>query len=211
MQLQGSVSSGALRERAKMKRRVVAVILAAMINAVARALEGTAGDELRFQDVIPISGATRDQIYSVALEWFSDAFKGPKASLEQNRLGGILTGRGAERYRPPFMSTACSGWIRYRVMLVAKDGRYDYTVDGFTHEGDPFCNKRSFGPLTRDWLGVRIARTIFDMTLQPPRRESAEMDAWVDMKSKAAGIAQTVSTSLRRKLSTAVVAKKPAA
>jgi hypothetical protein len=193
-----------------MNRLAAAAILLVTINSAAQALEGASGNELRFQDVVPISGASRDQIYRAALEWFSDAFDGPKASLEQNKLAGILTGRGAERYLPPFLSTACSGWIRYRVMLVAKDGRYYYTVDGFLHEGDPFCNKKSFGALTRDWPGARIARTIFDMTLQPPRRESAEMDAWVDMKSKAAAIAQTVSSALRRRISAAVATKSAA-
>jgi hypothetical protein len=47
------------------------------------------------------------------------------------------------------------------------------------------------------------------MTLQRPRRESGELDAWVDMKEKATAIAEKVSRSLRQKL--AVTAKKPAA
>jgi hypothetical protein len=190
--------------------RVVAVgVLVASINSLSLAGELRASKELRFQNVVSVPGATRDQIYDTALGWFSEAFKGPKASVEQNRLAGLLTGRGAERYVPPFMSTACCGWIRYRVTLVARDGRYDWAVDGFTHEGDPFCNKRSFGLLTTNWLDETITRTIFDMTLQRPRRESGELDAWVDMKEKATAIAEKVSRSLPQKLT--VAAKKPAA
>ena len=190
--------------------RVVAVgVLVASINSLALAGELRASKELRFQKVVSVPAATRDQIYDTASGWFSEAFKGPKASVEQNRLAGLLTGRGAERYVPPFMSTACAGWIRYRVTLVARDGRYDWAVDGFTHEGDPFCNKRSFGLLTTNWLAETITRTIFDMTLQRPRRESAELEAWADMKEKATTIAEKLSRSLRQRL--AAAAKKPAA
>ena len=188
--------------------RVIAVgVLVVSINSLALAGEPRASKELRFQSVVSVPAATRDQIYDTALGWFSETFKGPKASVEQNRLAGLLTGRGAERYVPPFMSTACTGWIRYRVTLVARDGRYDWAVEGFTHEGDPFCNKRSFGLLTTNWLDETITRTIFDMTLQRPRRVSAELDAWVDMKEKATAIAGKVSRSLRQRL--AVAAKKP--
>ena len=63
--------------------------------------------------------------------------------------------------------------------------------------------------LTTNWLDETITRTIFDMTLQRPRRESAELDAWVDMKQKATWIAEKVSRSLRQKL--AAVARRPAA
>jgi hypothetical protein len=61
--------------------------------------------------------------------------------------------------------------------------------------------------LTTNWLDETITRTIFDMTLQRPRRVSAELDAWVDMKGKATAIAEKVSRSLRQKL--AVAANKP--
>jgi hypothetical protein len=191
-------------------RAVALAILLAGINSLAFAAEPGSSKELRFQDVVPVAAATRGQIYSTALEWFSEAFKGPKASLEQNRLAGMLTGTNAERYVPPFMSSACSGWIRYRVTLLARDGRYYFAVDGFSHEGDPFCNKRSFGLLTRDWQDGTTTRTVFDMTLQGPRRERAELDAWVDMKEKATAVAERVSRSLRQRLATAI-AKKPAA
>lgn len=190
--------------------RVVAVgVLVASINSLTLAGELRTSQELRFQNVVPVPAATRNQIYDAALDWFSEAFQGPKASVEQNRLAGLLTGRGAERYVPPFLSTACTGWIRYRVTLLAKDGRYDWTVDGFTHEGDSFCNKRSFGLLTTNWLSETITRTIFDMTLQRPGRASAELEAWIDMKEKATAIAEKLSRSLRQKL--AVAARKPAA
>src|SRR5687767_15415892 len=147
-----------------MIRALVLVISLLLISSVARADDRLKTGELRFQDVVPVAGATRDRIYGSALEWFAKTFDGPKAVLEQNEAAGILTGKGAERYLPPFMSTACSGWLRYRVMLVAREGRYYFTIDGFTHEGDPFCNKRSFGLLTKDWLGARITRTIYDLT-----------------------------------------------
>lgn len=192
-----------------MTHALALAILLATVDPVAHVDEGPTTGPLRFQEVVTVADATRDQIYSTALAWFSQAFGGPKGVVVENKLAGMVTGTGAERYLPPFMSTSCSGWLRYRVTLVARDGRYYYTIDGFTHEGDLFCNKKSFGLLTRDWLSARISRTIFDMTLQSARRDG-DVDAWLDMKNKATTVAETLARSLRAKLATAAV-RKPAA
>lgn len=188
-------------------RAALLTVSLALDGAVAHAQQRPATGPLRFQETVTVPGATRDQIYNTALPWFSQTFTGPKESVAQNSLAAVLTGAGAQRYLPPFMGTSCSGWLRYRVLLVAKDGRCLLTIDGFSHEGDPLCNKRSFGLLTRDWLSTRVTRTIFDMTLQPSRHEADDMETWVDMKERATTLAETLARSLRAKLATATVGK----
>jgi hypothetical protein len=171
-------------------------------GAVADAQEKAATGPLRFQEIVTVQGGTRNRIYSTARAWLSETFMGPKDSVVQDIRTGILAATSAQRYVPPFMGTSCSGWLHYRVQLVARDGRCLVTIDGFRHEGDPFCNKRSFGLLTGDWLGARITRSIFDMTLQPPRREADDMETWLDMKERATTLAEALARSLRAKLAT---------
>jgi Domain of unknown function (DUF4468) with TBP-like fold len=165
---------------------------------------------LRFQEVVSVGRATRDQIYSAALVWFSQKFGGAKDGVDQNKLAGVLIGRGEEKYVPPFMAHACRGWRRYRVMLVAKDGRYFYNIDGFTHVGDRACQKRSFGLLTRDWLNATIHKTVLDFTLHPSARRDEYMETWLDLKQKATAVAEALATSLRGDLASAGARRPPA-
>jgi hypothetical protein len=183
-----------------MKRAFVLAVVLTVIGAGAYAQRLSTAEPLQFQEVVAVNGATRDQIYNAALEWFSGTFNDARSELIPNRLAATLTSTGFEKYVPLFMSSSCSGWIRYRVLLAARDGRYYYTIDRFSHEGDALCSKRSFGLLTTDWLGMSVSKTIVDLTLQPQRREDDEMRSWLDMKTKATTLAGTLARSLRARL-----------
>ncbi|HEY7113242.1 MAG TPA: hypothetical protein VIA45_09960 [Thermoanaerobaculia bacterium] len=164
------------------------------------ASSASSADPLAFREVVAVRGATRDGIYGAALVWFSGRSQESKEPFEQNRLARVLIDRGSERYVPPFLANACSGWIRYRVTLAAREGRYLCTIDDFVHVGDRNCQKRSFGLLTSDWLTATIRKTFFDMGLQPTKREDQDRDVWLDLRGRAATINTSISASLRARV-----------
>jgi hypothetical protein len=136
---------------------------------------------LQFQEVVPVEDATRDQLYDAALVWFPSAFKSGKDVLQvQNKEAGMLVGTGVERYEPAiFISSSCTrGELRYRITVEVKEGRYRYTIDGFTHEGGtPACrgNGISWGLLTTNPISPSIKGFSSGM----------EQEMWADMKKKA--------------------------
>jgi hypothetical protein len=158
---------------------------------------------LQFQEVVTVEATTRDQLYNAALAWFPEAFRSGKDVLQvQNKDAGMLVGTGAEKYEPAvFVGSSCtSGLLRYRVTVEVKDGRYRYTIDGFTHEGGgPACHGAgiSWGLLTTNPISPSIKGFSSGM----------EQQMWADMKKKATTLGDTLSKSLRAKLAAAATEK----
>lgn len=148
-----------------------------------------------------VEGATRDQLYTTALGWFSESFNGEE--IVRNKLAGTLIGMGVERYKPlPFRFFSCSGSIRYRVVFGAREGRYYYSIEGFTHESDPSCGKNSpsFGLLTEDQLSAQVTRAVI-LTLRPSGRDDGT-ETWADIKGKSTELAEKLAKALRARLGT---------
>jgi hypothetical protein len=158
---------------------------------------------LQFQEVVTVEGVTRDQLYNTALAWFPEAFRSGKDVLQvQNKDAGTLVGTGTEKYEPVvFIGSACTrGVLRYRVTVEVKDGRYRYTIDGFTHEGGgPACRGDgiSWGLLTTNPVSPSMKGFSSGM----------EQQMWADMKKKATALAETLSKSLREHLAKAASEK----
>jgi hypothetical protein len=159
---------------------------------------------LQFQEVVQVEGATRDQLYDAALLWFPSVFKSGKDVLQvQNKDAGMLVGTAIEPYEPPMLnaSSCTRGTLRYHITVEVKEGRYRYTIDGFTHEGGtPACKWGtgiSWGLLTTNRLSPSMKGFTSGM----------EQEMWGDMKRKAAAIAVDLARTLKARLSTATTEK----
>src|ERR1700730_8284310 len=99
----------------RMSRPLALAVGLAALGTVTYAQVAPTIEPLRFQEVVTVKGATRDQIYTAALAWFADAFKSGKDAVVQNNLAATLIGTGVEKCKPLFFDNLCGGSIRYRV------------------------------------------------------------------------------------------------
>jgi hypothetical protein len=108
-------------------------------------------DPVIYKNVVEVSG-TKDQLYQRARRWFSENFKDSKEVLTiQDKESGELAGNGAMKFYSSthWGSDGTKGYIRYRISILVKDGKYKYEITDFVHEGNRLNTlDLSFGLIT---------------------------------------------------------------
>jgi hypothetical protein len=70
----------------------------------------------------------------------------------EDKENGQIIGKGNMQYTSDIFvgSEGTKGWIRYKVKIVVKQGRYKYEITDFIHEGNPYNpgGQFSFGLIT---------------------------------------------------------------
>jgi hypothetical protein len=153
---------------------------------------------LAFSEVV-VEGATKDQLYSAALGWFGDTFGRAKTVLDvQDKERGRLVAKPSFAYAPKALvgSARIKGTVKYAVTVEVKDGKYRYTIDGFTHEGTPGQGApSSFGLLTTD------AKCPYSVEGVPSA--AGKQETWEHLKSLAKTQADTLTASLKKRIADA--------
>ena len=91
-------------------------------------------------EVVPVEGATKDELYSRALVWFGNAFKsaGDAISLS-DREAGIITSSPNANFGVNIVTkggkTIPWGQVKFTLRVECKDGRYRYTMTDFVNIG----------------------------------------------------------------------------
>jgi hypothetical protein len=157
---------------------------------------------LTFYEVVAAEGATKNQLYSAALAWFGDTFGRAKTVLDvQDKERGRLVAKPSFAYAPKALvgSTRIKGTVKYAVTAEVKDGKYRYTIDGFTHEGTlGQGGPSSFGLLTTD---AKCPYPVEGPT------SAGKQETWEDLKSLAKTQADALSASLKKRMADATKAK----
>jgi hypothetical protein len=157
---------------------------------------------LAFSEVV-VERATKDQLYSAALAWFGDTFGRAKTVLDvQDKERGQLVAKQSFTYAPKALvgSAGIKGTVKFVVTVEVKDGKYRYTIDGFTHEGTPGQGApSSFGLLTTD---ARCPYPVEGPT------SAGKQETWEYLKSLAKTEADTLTASLKRRMADATKAGK---
>src|SRR4051812_46446632 len=100
------------------------------------------------------SNESKEELYNRARRWFNGTFRDSKAVLTiQDKENGELAGNGNYRfYSDTFWGRdGTKGWIRFKISILTKDGKYKYELSEFTHEGNPLNTLNlSFGLITED-------------------------------------------------------------
>ena len=153
---------------------------------------------LAFSEVV-VEGATKDQLYSAALGWFGDTFGRAKTVLDvQDKERGRLVAKPSFAYAPKTLvgSARIKGTVKYTVTVEVKDGKYRYTIDGFTHEGTPGPGgaPSSFGLLT--------THAKCPYPVEGPT-SAAKQETWEHLKSLAKTEADTLTASLKKRMADA--------
>ena len=169
---------------------------AVSMQRVPRAEDAPPGSKpLAFSEVVAAEGATKDQLYNAALAWFGDGFGSAKTVLGgQDKQRGRLVAKPTFVYVPKVSvgNARIKGTVTYAVTVEVKDGRYRYTIDGFTHEGTPGQGApSSFGLLTTD---AKCPYPVEGPT------SAGKQETWEQLKSLAKTQADTLTASLKRRM-----------
>lgn len=85
---------------------------------------------LEYSEIVPVEGATKDELYNRAKVFFVDAFKDAKEVIQlDDKDGGMIVAKG--------VMTNKSLWsedniVDFRISIALKDGRYKYDINNFT-------------------------------------------------------------------------------
>lgn len=113
-------------------------------------------ESIRYSEVVTVdSSLSKDVLFNTARRWFANNFGDSKSVLEvSDKATGEMLGKGLFKYHSSifFANSATSGWIRYTLRLVLKDGRYKIEMDNFEHEANPGNpNPRNLGTISKDF------------------------------------------------------------
>jgi Domain of unknown function (DUF4468) with TBP-like fold len=180
-----------------------ALAVACLFASVSRAEDAPPESKpLAFSEVVAVEGATKDQLYSAALAWLGDTFRSAKTVLDvKDKDAGRLVAKPSLAYAPKVFvgSARIKGSVRYAVTVEAKDGKYRYTIDGFTHEGTPGPGggPASFGLLTTD---AKCPYAVDGPT------SGGKQETWEHLKALVKTEADTLTVSLKKRMADATKA-----
>ncbi|MDO7885316.1 DUF4468 domain-containing protein [Hymenobacter cheonanensis] len=143
---------------------------------------------ITYTGVVEVPGATKDELYTRATEWFAKTYNNANSVLQmQDRAAGQLVGK-------PVLATTVrslgsnypAGIVKYTISLYLKDGKYKYEITDFVHDatGSKLC---SAGPLENEKTGCM----------------SLTKGQWTEIKSQTdramQGLVASMSTTLSKK------------
>jgi hypothetical protein len=186
-------------------------------------LTAAAADDARplyeLQDVVPVPNASTERIYDsartwmletlreqpdktgdAARSWTSERLRDPSGDLAEDRLAGTLVAVAKEKFVTVDAKSSCSLWLRYRVIVGARPGRYYYSVSVLELEPDPMCLRPGFEITTLDWLGVKPPPAGIELHLSGSEETPAALASDAEIRTRAKALAEKLSVSLRARL-----------
>lgn len=113
------------------------------------------GDNFEYTDVVQVEGVSKKQLFDRAKMWLATYYRSSSDVLQiVDEENSQLVGKALIEYHSSVFkgSEATKGYIRYKISIFFKDGRYKYSFSNFIHEGNPFNDgpEISFGLITND-------------------------------------------------------------
>lgn len=156
------------------------VLLLAFMSVLFQTIK--AQEPLSFEKVIKVDSISKDKIHSVIKEWFA-LNSNSKHTLEvDDRNTGLIIANLSTDYNSikGFFYDVYRGYIKYKIKIQIKDGRYKVTVDNFVHHCNPL---RELGLIkTGEYTGGIM-------------NKSYDKKVWVDLQEKSKNIADTLFTT----------------
>lgn len=138
-----------------MKKLLLTLFIVAPALSMAQAIvlpRDSTTKQISFQEVVQVPGATKDELYTRAREWFAKTFKSSKDVIQMDdRIAGKIIGKGSGNGLTGNILLITSFWLNYTVSITIKDGRYRYEITDFTTEDEPSYSSNR-GVLNLDFL-----------------------------------------------------------
>lgn len=100
-----------------------------------------------YQGVVKVEGASKDDLYLRAREWFAKTFKSAQAVLQMDdKQAGKLIGKGASKSYYTYMLYPVEYNLNYTISITTKDGRYRYEISSFRVNSESGMNRLIEGP-----------------------------------------------------------------
>lgn len=133
-------------------------------------------NSLKFEGVINVDSTSKEVLFERARTWFSQTFTNEKEVISiSDKESGEVSGNGSFRYVHTKFYIGCvcvDGFVKFKVSIYVKDGKYRYIFSTFEHTGSMFEANTpiDFGTLT-------------DANESPvPSRGGKNKKAWEDIK-----------------------------
>jgi len=96
-----------------------------------------AQEMLTFTDVIEVDGATKQQLYNRASQWFTKAYVSSNDVVQKaDPINGIIIGKGKWVCNGSKTYYYTTGTISHTIELYFKEGRFKYIITQISHKAD---------------------------------------------------------------------------
>lgn len=88
--------------------------------------------KVEYVEVVDVSGATADDLYNRALEWFDNFYTNANSVIEKKEAGQQIFGKHKiNLYANVDDTKVHKGFVNYYIDIKFKDGRYRYEINNF--------------------------------------------------------------------------------
>jgi hypothetical protein len=151
------------------------------------AATATSQEALSKSEVIEVPGASADELFNRAYEWFASTYNNANEVLQiKDRDSYTLIGKALFSYEAPMLygSDMVRGTISYTIEVKTKQGRYRYEIGDFIH--DSYSDQYDVGLIT----------DAPEPSNYPNMMKKWAIKIWMDMKAKSGNYSKDLMTAL---------------
>ncbi len=177
-------------------KKILLIFLLAPVGLYAQSITlpiDSISHKIDFTEVVKVDGASKDDLYIKAREWFAKTFVSAQKVIQMDdKDAGKIIGRGTARGVESSFLSPVSFTLYYTVSITMKDGRYRYEITDFEYQDDP--TKYELSP----------SKHVLDLIATDPKHKKKDgtyRDLWNGYLQKVFTTAESISASLKNTLS----------
>lgn len=131
-----------------MKYTILALFLLGSVRAFSQAApqdtlaipRDATGKKIAYVEVVPVAGATQDELYARGKVWFAQTYKSAQDVIQaDDKASGVLVGKAWQQttFSPLGFGTKVPYKLSYTVQLSFKEGRYRYEFSDLSFASFP--------------------------------------------------------------------------
>lgn len=92
----------------------------------------SASNLISYQEVVSVEGASKDELYIRATEWFAKTFKSAQDVIQMDdKSAGKVIGKGSAKNYYTVLMSPVEYYLNYTISITTKEGRYRYEISPF--------------------------------------------------------------------------------
>jgi hypothetical protein len=154
-----------------------------------------ASTPLAFEEVVPVDNTTKEDLYKRAKYWAVDLFNNPNKVIQlDDPTEGVLIIKAQFPYNQSwaYAAEASRGIVTYTLKIMARDGRFKYTLTDFYHTSQG----------TNTFLySAGLITTGVECPNPMKGNKSYSQKVWDDLKYQSKQYSTTIAASLTKAMS----------